>query len=93
MTASVGRVSCGIELMLFSRSVMRRVITLINQLATAMGTSAALQTQAESANKAAKKYMEDNEMLKQVKNLKKLEAFSTFHTEIKRLIYRNNIFN
>lgn len=52
-----------------SRSVMRRVITLINQLAVALGTSAALQTQAESANKAAKKYMEDNEMLKQVKGL------------------------
>lgn len=50
---------------LFLWLVMRRVITLINQLATAMGTSAALQTQAESANKAAKKYMEDNEMLKQ----------------------------
>lgn len=50
---------------LFLWLVMRRVITLINQLATAVGTSAALQTQAESANKAAKKYMEDNEMLKQ----------------------------
>lgn len=48
---------------------MRRVITLINQLAVAIGTSVALQTQAESANKAAKKYMEDNEMLKQVKSL------------------------
>ncbi|CAM4561777.1 unnamed protein product [Leuciscus chuanchicus] len=50
---------------LFLWLVMRRVITLINQLAGALGTSAALQTQAESANKAAKKYMEDNEMLKQ----------------------------
>ncbi|XP_077091257.1 B-cell receptor-associated protein 29 [Siphateles boraxobius] len=50
---------------LFLWLVMRRVITLINQLAVALGTSAALQTQAESANKAAKKYMEDNEMLKQ----------------------------
>lgn len=46
--------------------VMRRVITLINQLATAKGTTAALQTQAENANQAAKKYMEDNELLKQV---------------------------
>ncbi|KAL0196472.1 hypothetical protein M9458_010044, partial [Cirrhinus mrigala] len=50
---------------LFLWLVMRRVITLINQLATAVSTSVALQTQAESANKAAKKYMEDNEMLKQ----------------------------
>lgn len=45
---------------------MRRVITLINQLATATGTTAAVQSQAESANQAAKKYMEDNELLKQV---------------------------
>ncbi len=63
---------------------MRRVITLINQLATAVGTSAALQTQAESANKAAKKYMEDNEMLKQVKKLESHETCTTFHTEIKK---------
>lgn len=47
---------------------MRRVIMLINQLATAVSTSAALQTQAENANQAAKKYMEDNELLKQVYN-------------------------
>ena len=50
----------------FDHSVMRRVITLINQLATATGTTAAVQSQAESANQAAKKYMEDNELLKQV---------------------------
>lgn len=68
MTSTAGSLSCDIDLILvlFSRSVMRRVITLINQLAVALGTSVALQTQAESANKAAKKYMEDNEMLKQV---------------------------
>ncbi|XP_028810059.1 B-cell receptor-associated protein 29 [Denticeps clupeoides] len=50
---------------LFLWLVMRRVITLINQLATAKGTSAALQAQAESSNQAATKYMEDNELLKQ----------------------------
>ncbi|XP_012678983.1 B-cell receptor-associated protein 29 [Clupea harengus] len=50
---------------LFLWLVMRRVITLINQLATATGTTAAVQSQAESANQAAKKYMEDNELLKQ----------------------------
>ncbi|KAI1882275.1 hypothetical protein AGOR_G00249000 [Albula goreensis] len=50
---------------LFLWLVMRRVITLINQLATALGTGAALQTQADGANQAAKKYMEDNEQLKQ----------------------------
>lgn len=46
--------------------VMKRVVTLINQLASAGATTAALQTQADSANKTAKKYMEDNELLKQV---------------------------
>ncbi|XP_033181402.1 tRNA-dihydrouridine synthase B isoform X2 [Mastacembelus armatus] len=45
--------------------VMKRVITLINQLAAVSGTTAALQVQAENANQAAKKYMEDNELLKQ----------------------------
>lgn len=50
---------------LFLWLVMRRVITLINQLATAKGTTGALQAQAENANQAAKKYMEDNELLKQ----------------------------
>ncbi|KAF4114912.1 hypothetical protein G5714_005135 [Onychostoma macrolepis] len=62
---------------LFLWLVMRRVVTLINQLATAMGTSAALQTQAESANKAAKKYMEDNEMLKQALTDSKAEGGKT----------------
>ncbi|XP_069004072.1 uncharacterized protein [Embiotoca jacksoni] len=46
--------------------VMKRVITLINQLASVSGTTAALQGQAETANKAADKYMKDNELLKQV---------------------------
>ncbi|XP_063050093.1 B-cell receptor-associated protein 29-like, partial [Engraulis encrasicolus] len=50
---------------LFLWLVMRRVITLINQLASVQGSTAALQAQAESANQAAKKYMEDNELLKQ----------------------------
>ncbi|KAK2847154.1 hypothetical protein Q5P01_010153 [Channa striata] len=45
--------------------VMKRVVTLINQLASVSGTTAALQAQAENANQAAKKYMEDNELLKQ----------------------------
>lgn len=45
--------------------VMKRVVTLINQLASVSSTTAALQAQADGANKAAKKYMEDNERLKQ----------------------------
>lgn len=45
--------------------VMKRVVTLINQLASVSGTTAALQAQADNANQVAKKYMEDNELLKQ----------------------------
>lgn len=45
--------------------VMKRLITLINQLASVSGTTAALQAQAENANQAAEKYMKDNELLKQ----------------------------
>lgn len=45
---------------------MKRLITLINQLASASGTTAALQAQAENANQTAEKYMKDNELLKQV---------------------------
>jgi len=46
---------------------MRRVVTLINQLATLHGTSAALQVQVDGNNQAAKKYMKNNELLKQVR--------------------------
>ncbi|XP_015246457.1 PREDICTED: B-cell receptor-associated protein 29 [Cyprinodon variegatus] len=45
--------------------VMKRLITLINQLAAVSGTTAALQTQADNANKAAENYKKDNEQLKQ----------------------------
>ncbi|MED6287922.1 hypothetical protein CHARACLAT_021306 [Characodon lateralis] len=44
--------------------VMKRLITLINQLAAVSGTTAALQMQADDANKAVEKYMKDNELLK-----------------------------
>ncbi|KAM8853370.1 B-cell receptor-associated protein 29-like [Synchiropus picturatus] len=44
--------------------VMKRVVTLINQLATATTATAALQDQADQANLAAKKYLEDNALLK-----------------------------
>lgn len=46
--------------------VMKRVITLINQLASVSGSTAALQAQAENANQAVKKYMDDNNQLKKV---------------------------
>ena len=49
-----------------TRRVMRRVTTLISQLASAESSTASLQTQADSANQAAKQYIEDNELLEQV---------------------------
>ena len=45
---------------------MKRMVTLINQLASESGTTAALQAQADTANQAAEKYRKDNELLKQV---------------------------
>ncbi|KAM9801632.1 tRNA-dihydrouridine(20a/20b) synthase [NAD(P)+]-like [Neosynchiropus ocellatus] len=49
---------------LFLWLVMKRVVTLINQLASATVATAALQDQADKANLAAKKYLEDNTLLK-----------------------------
>ncbi|CAL8371810.1 B-cell receptor-associated protein 29 [Gadus morhua] len=50
---------------LFLWLVVRRMVTLINQLATLHLTSAALQIQADSNNQAVIKNMENNELLKQ----------------------------
>lgn len=44
--------------------VMKRLVTLINQLAAVSVTTAAFQMQADNANKAAEKYMKENEELK-----------------------------
>ncbi|KAF6736057.1 B-cell receptor-associated protein 29 [Oryzias melastigma] len=45
--------------------VMKRLITLINQLASESATTAALQEQAANANQTAEKYLKENELLKQ----------------------------
>ncbi|XP_072318615.1 B-cell receptor-associated protein 29 [Eucyclogobius newberryi] len=45
--------------------VMKRVITMLSQLASMSDTTAALQARADRADQAAKKYMEDNEQLMQ----------------------------
>lgn len=46
---------------------MKRVVTLINQLASASASTAAFQAQADASNKAAEKYMEYNDLLKKVR--------------------------
>lgn len=45
---------------------MKRVVTLINKLATESASTAAFQAQADNSNRAAEKYKEDNELLKKV---------------------------
>ncbi|KAM9312507.1 B-cell receptor-associated protein 29 [Gastrophryne carolinensis] len=57
---------------LFLWLVLRRIISLINQLASAMENSDALQTQVEKVNEAAKKYLEDNDQLKKTLNSNKV---------------------
>lgn len=46
---------------------MKRVVTLINQLAAASASTAAFQAQADASKKAAESTMEYNEMLKKVR--------------------------
>lgn len=46
--------------------VLRRLVTLITQLAKEMTQKAVLKKQAENTSEAAKKFMEENERLKQV---------------------------
>lgn len=67
---------------LFQWLVMRRIITLIHQVALAEGCGAALQVQAEGANAAAQKYMEENQMLKEA--LKKEESTRSSGTQLMR---------
>ncbi|XP_072257764.1 B-cell receptor-associated protein 29 [Pyxicephalus adspersus] len=56
---------------LFLWLVLRRIISLINQLASVMDNNDALQTQVEKVNEAARKHMEDNNELKKVLNSNK----------------------
>uniref|UniRef100_A0A2K6R6Y1 B-cell receptor-associated protein n=1 Tax=Rhinopithecus roxellana TaxID=61622 RepID=A0A2K6R6Y1_RHIRO len=49
---------------LFFWLVLRRLVTLITQLAKELSNKGVLKTQAENTNKATKKFMEENEKLK-----------------------------
>lgn len=46
--------------------LLRRLATLLSQQATLMASNEAFKKQAEGASTAAKKYMEDNELLQEV---------------------------
>lgn len=48
--------------------MLRRLVTLITQLAKEIANKGVLKIQAENTNKAAKKFMEENEKLKLVFN-------------------------
>jgi len=48
--------------------VLRRLVTLITQLAKELSHKGVLKHQAENINQAAKKFMEENERLKRVFN-------------------------
>uniref|UniRef100_A0A3Q3WRN2 Endoplasmic reticulum transmembrane protein n=1 Tax=Mola mola TaxID=94237 RepID=A0A3Q3WRN2_MOLML len=66
--------------------VMKRVVTLINQLASVSATIAALQVQADSANQTAQRYTEDNKMLKQGKGDKvTAEGMELLRREVEKL--------
>ncbi|XP_076157703.1 B-cell receptor-associated protein 29-like isoform X1 [Alosa pseudoharengus] len=67
---------------LFHWLIMRRIITLIHQVALAEGTGAALQAQAEGANQAAKKYMEENQKLKD--SLQEQESAKSVRAQLMR---------
>lgn len=46
--------------------VLRRLVTLITQLAKELSNKGVLKTQAENTNAAAKKFMKENEKLRRV---------------------------
>ena len=48
--------------------MLRRLVTLITQLAKELSNKGVLKRQAENINQAAKKFMEENERLKRVFN-------------------------
>ncbi|NXT32456.1 BAP31 protein, partial [Pelecanoides urinatrix] len=50
-----------------SRSLLRRLVTLISQQALLGASSEAFRKQAESASQAAHRYMEDNDALRKVR--------------------------
>ncbi|XP_006161213.1 B-cell receptor-associated protein 29 isoform X2 [Tupaia chinensis] len=71
---------------LFFWLVLRRLVTLITQLAKELSNKGVLKSHAESTNKAAKKFMEENEKLKQIlKNYGK-EDEHIWEAENKKLI-------
>nr|XP_025839841.1 B-cell receptor-associated protein 29 [Vulpes vulpes] len=71
---------------LFFWLVLRRLVTLITQLAKELSNKGVLKTQAENTNEAAKKFMEENERLKQLLKSYVKEEEHILETENKKLV-------
>lgn len=71
---------------LFLWLVLRRLVTLITQLAKELSNKGILKTQAENTNAAAKKFMKENEKLRRLlKNYNKEEEY-ILEAEKKKLV-------
>lgn len=71
---------------LFFWLVLRRLVTLITQLAKELSNKGVLKTQAENTNKAAQKFMDENEKLKLLLKGKSTEEENTLELENKKLV-------
>lgn len=71
---------------LFFWLVLRRLVTLITQLAKEISNKGVLKIQAENTNKAAKQFMEENEKLKLVLKSNGSAEEHTLETENKKLV-------
>ncbi|XP_054420628.1 B-cell receptor-associated protein 29 [Pteronotus mesoamericanus] len=71
---------------LFFWLVLRRLVTLITQLAKELSNKVVLKTQAEDTNEAAKKFMKENEKLKQLLKSYTKEEERILEAENKKLV-------
>lgn len=58
------------------RSIMRRIFSLLNQVAVTLEDNTSLQTQMDSAVRAAQKFQEDNQLLERVSPDQRRQHFS-----------------
>ncbi|XP_071071618.1 tRNA-dihydrouridine(20a/20b) synthase [NAD(P)+]-like [Dasypus novemcinctus] len=71
---------------LFFWLVLRRLVTLITQLAKELSAKRMLKNQAENTNEAAKQYMEENEKLKQMLKSQGMKEEYILEAENKKLV-------
>ncbi|ELK01312.1 B-cell receptor-associated protein 29 [Pteropus alecto] len=71
---------------LFFWLVLRRLVTLITQLAKELSNKGVLETQAEKTNVAAKKFMKENEKLKRLLKSYNMEEEHILEAENKKLV-------